>query len=260
MEFQKIHARYPEKKGFFLHRPDTGEEYIFVHFLTPSSAIIRGKKVAIQAGACIFFPCHADYILANPDRDLLHDWFHATGDVEDLLNRYGLEFEKLYYPTGHEFVTELITAIEAERNLKYPYADRLCALMGEELIAKIARFSTLPSTSVADPELYRALCDVREKLHATFDEDWTVEKMASEINLSPSYFHTLYKSAFGIAPKHDLSAIRLRHSKSLLSHSNLNISEIAESSGFRSNFHFIRSFRTTFGITPNQYRISKKKQ
>ena len=257
MEFTKIHARYPEKKGFYLNR-HTEEEFIFIHFLTPSTAVIRGQKVEIETGACIFFPRHTDYTLANPDSDLIHDWFHATGDVEALLTQYGLCFETLYYPAGHEFVTDLISAIEAERNMKYPYADRLCALMGEQLIAKLARFCAVPENTAMAPHLYRALCDVREKLHTTLSEDWTVERMAAELNLSPSYFHSLYKTAFGLSPKHDLVNIRLRHAKSLLAHSNLSLSEIAERSGFKSNFHFIRSFRSTFGIPPNQYRLSKK--
>ncbi len=260
MEIQKIHARYPERKGFHLHRPDTGEEYIFVHFLTPSTAIIRGETVAIGEGACVFFPKHANYTLANPEHDLLHDWFHATGDVDELLSRYGLEFETVYYPTGHEFVTELIAAIESEKNLKYPYADRLCALKAEELIAKLARFCALPPTAQVAPTLYRALCEVRETLHTHFSEDWTVEKMAALLNLSPSYFHALYKAAFGIAPKHDLGRIRLRHAASLLKHSNLNMNEVSEKSGFRSPFHFIRSFKNAFGTTPNQYRIAHNRK
>lgn len=143
--------------------------------------------------------------------------------------------------------------------MKYPYADRLCSLMGEELIARLARFCASPTDSAVAPELYRALCHVREKLHASFAESWTVERMAAEINLSPSYFHSLYKTAFGLSPKHDLVNIRLRHAKSLLVHSNLNLPEIAERSGFGSSFHFIRSFKSAFGITPKQYRISKKK-
>lgn len=257
MKFTKAHARYPEKKGFFLHR-HTKDEFIFIHFLTPASAVIRGEQTAVDAGTCIFFPTQAEYILSSTENDLVHDWFHAKGNVAELLSQYGLKFETMYRPSGHEFITEAIAAIEAERNMKYPYADRLCSLMGEEMIAKIARFCTLPSDPVIAPELYRSLCDVREQLHISFSEDWTVERMASTINLSPSYFHTLYKTAFGISPKHDLVNIRLRHAKSLLRHSNLNMTEIASRIGFGSDFHFIRSFKKAFGVTPNQYRLSKK--
>lgn len=257
MEFTKAHARYPEKKGFLLHRY-TADEFIFIHFLSPATIVIQGKKTDVPTGACIFFPTQADYVLSSPNNDLVHDWFHAKGNVVELLAQYGMRFETLYCPSGHEFITETVAAIEAERSMKYPYADRLCSLMGEELIAKIARFCTLPQDPAVAPELYRALCDVREQLHTAFSESWTVERMAAAINLSPSYFHSSYRSAFGISPKHDLLSIRLQHAKSLLRHSNLNITDIATRVGFGSSFHFIRSFKSAFGVTPNQYRLSKK--
>lgn len=258
MEITKIHARYPEKKGFSLHRY-TEDEVIFIHFLTPATLVLKGHQNEIQEGACVFFSRQSDYILSAPETDLIHDWFHASGETEELIRQYGLETETVYYPAGHEFVTELVSSIEAERKMKSPFYDRLCSLLGEQLIAKLARVCSVPDTADVAPDLYGALCEVRKRLHTSFADVWTVEKMAGEVNLSASYFHTLYKKIFGISPKQDLVKIRLQHAKSLLRHSNLNIAEIAEQSGLGSSFHLIRSFKGAFGITPNQYRLSQKR-
>ena len=257
MEFTKIHARYPEKKGFRLHRY-TEDEFIFIHFLTSATVTMHGETLSAPAGSCIFFPPNTDYVLSSPHNDLIHDWFHANGDVDRLLDRYGLRFETLYSPSETQFITETVAAIETERHMKYPFAERLCALMGEELIARIARFSIHTDHAAIPPQLYRLLCEVRQRLHTAFAEEWTVEAMASSINLSPSYFHSLYKAAFGTSPKQELVNIRLRRAKSLLRYSNLSIGDIALGVGFSSSFHFSRSFKGAFGITPNQYRSSKK--
>jgi len=260
MEFSRVHARFPEKKGFSLTRENTGKEFIFLHFLTPGHLFLNGFTLDMQKGACIFIPNHSYYTISTPDGDLLHDWFHALGDVDSLLAEYGLEFERVYYPAEHAFITDLIAAIQTERSMKYPFHERLCALLGEQLIARLARLCVPRENVTFSAETYKTLCDLRERLHASLSEDWTVEKMAVEANFSPSYFHSIYRSVFGISPKQDLLRLRLRHAKSLLAHSNLNMAEVAHQSGFRSDFHFIRSFRAAFNITPNQYRISKREQ
>ena len=258
MEFNRVHARFPEKQGFSLTREDTGKEFIFLHFLTPGRLFLNGCTFDMQRGACIFIPNHSYYTISTPDCDLLHDWFHAVGNVDSLLAEYGLEFERVYYPAEHQFITDLISTIQTERSMKYPFHERLCALLGEQLVAKLARLCASPESISVSAETYKVLCNLRERLHASLSEDWSVEKMAAETNFSPSYFHSIYRSVFGISPKHDLLRLRLRHAKALLAHSNLTMTEGAQQSGFRSNFHFIRSFRTAFNITPNQYRIVKR--
>ena len=258
MKFNSIHASYPEKKGFCLHRK-TKDQTIFIHFLTSATIELRGSVVQLAPGACLFFAPHSEYVLSAPDGDLLHDWFHAEGDAAELFLQYGLEPETVYYPSPHDFITEMIAAIAAERKMGYPFSGRLCSLMGEQLIARLARFCTLQNHADLAPDVYRAMYEIRESLHTAFSEDWTVEKMALKTNLSPSYFHTLYKRMFGVTPKKDLNDIRLQHAKSLLMHSNLSITEIAERSGFGSDFHFIRAFKNAFGSSPNQYRLSQNK-
>ena len=39
MKFFLIETLWHEKKGFVLHRDSIGEQYIFIHFLTPVTAV-----------------------------------------------------------------------------------------------------------------------------------------------------------------------------------------------------------------------------
>ena len=247
MEFTNAHARYPEKKGFRLHRY-TEEQFIFIHFLTPAEIVIGDKQTDIPTGACIFFPPHTDYVLTSERNDLVHDWFHAKGNVDELMAQYGLQFQTLYRPSGHEFITEAIAAIEAERSMKYPFFERICSLMGEELIAKIGRACTLPSVPTVAPELYRALCDVRERLHTDFAENWMVEQMAASVNLSPSYFHSLFTETVGMTPHDYLLDCRLGAAREMLCATSVPIDEIARQCGFGSQQYMANVFRKRLNV------------
>ena len=54
MKFFLVETFWPEKKGFVLHRNNIGEQYIFIHFLTPVTARLRGED-RYKTGGMRFF-------------------------------------------------------------------------------------------------------------------------------------------------------------------------------------------------------------
>lgn len=55
-----------------------------------------------------------------------------------------------------------------------------------------------------------------------------------------------------------LNCIRIEHAKELLMDPALNISEVAERTGYLDSAHFSRVFRSITGMSPKEYRNSKK--
>ena len=79
-----------------------------------------------------------------------------------------------------------------------------------------------------------------------------MQKIAAELNLSPSRLHALYKAAFDIAPRQDVILMRVEKAKALLWQNN-SVTETAAQLGYASVYHFIRQFRQTTGVSPKQY-------
>ena len=259
MEIVRIKSQWREKKGFSLNRPDTAEEVIFVHFLTPAETIENGQKKPIPAGSCIFYGKHSAQFFCSPDCDLIHDWFHAVGDVESRMEHYQLQFNTFYHPQPDGFISEIIRSLEFEILGARAYQAEICACRTEELLARIARGCLPPPDARWDPPTVQQFLELRVKLNAQFRENWTVEQMASELNLSPSRFHFLYQSIFHISPKRDLNNMRLEHAKELLQTTNVSISDISSQVGYSSAGLMIRQFRKQTGQTPQQWRLQLKK-
>ena len=135
-----------------------------------------------------------------------------------------------------------------------PHAQALCSLRLEELFLRISR-SVQDREDLSVPlETKAAFTSVRTKIHLNYSHPWKVEEMARLLHLSPSRFYQLYQMIFGVSPKQDLHMIRLEHAKNLLIGSRYTVQEIAEMVGYTNQYYFIRSFRSTTGKTPGQYR------
>ena len=116
MKFFLVETLWPEKKGFVLHRNSIGEQYIFIHFLTPVTAVLRGEKTEIKSGGCVFFGANAMQHFSSSNCELVHDWFHVDIDCGALMEKYGLECEKVYYPDNSDEITKLHLNMQEKNN------------------------------------------------------------------------------------------------------------------------------------------------
>ena len=254
MKITKIKSLWPEKKGFFLERKDTGDQYIFLHLLTPALLSDREGISCRPAGSVICYDKHSYQYLQARDQELVHDWIHFTGEAKEMFRSYGLSFNTVYPLRNDGFVTELTQEAELELLRQKPHAQALCSLRLEELFLRISR-SVQDREDLSVPlETKAAFTSVRTKIHLNYSHPWKVEEMARLLHLSPSRFYQLYQLIFGVSPKQDLHMIRLEHAKNLLIGSRYTVQEIAEMVGYTNQYYFIRSFRSATGKTPGQYR------
>lgn len=82
----------------------------------------------------------------------------------------------------------------------------------------------------------------------------TQQKLAEQVNFSPSYLSRHIKKTTGITISELIMQEKLRMAQILLATSNLLISDIINQIGYSSESHFFKIFKEKFGITPNYYR------
>ena len=64
----------------------------------------------------MFFGANAMQYFASPDCELVHDWFHVDIDCGALMEKYGLECEKVYYPDNSDEITKLHLNMQEKNN------------------------------------------------------------------------------------------------------------------------------------------------
>lgn len=97
-------------------------------------------------------------------------------------------------------------------------------------------------------------------LHHHFRESLSLEEVAKQVHLSPSYFSECFHHAYGKSFQSYLLELRLSFAASLLATAPLSISHICSASGFSTLSHFERAFKAKFGLSPRQFSKMRHEQ
>ena len=93
-----------------------------------------------------------------------------------------------------------------------------------------------------------------------FEEDITIEEIASHIGISRKYLFAVFKRATGESPKEYLLQYRIKCAKNFLSDPHLSIGAVAYSVGYRDPLNFSKIFKSKIGVSPSEYRQSLRKE
>ncbi len=252
MEIIKIRTLWPEKKGFNLERENIGDEYIFIHFHTPVRILTDNGYVTTSRNSFIIQDKFSHQKFDSAECDLIHDWMHIKGNLDDIIKKAELRYNTIYEIADGKSLTNHWRDIELETIQKKPFYDIVIDKKLELLFLTAGRISKSSHTN-ADSRLYKKLLETRSTIHKNYYKDWTVEKMASLLPISPSRFYDLYKEFFGISPKKDLQTVRIEHAINLLKN-NISVKECAEQIGYKNEYYFIRKFKEITGQTPGHYK------
>jgi len=91
-------------------------------------------------------------------------------------------------------------------------------------------------------------------METNFTKNTPLEELAAMANLTPNYFHRAFKRILGCTPYDYMLKKRLNKAKHLLTTTDLQISEIAELTGYENSYYFSRTFKKNSGKTPSQVR------
>lgn len=131
--------------------------------------------------------------------------------------------------------------------------DILADLSLQELIIhliqlqKIAELDNAPQNHGILPQLIKY---IQEHLQQKID----LKSLSELACMSGSTFYRYVKKATGLSPQELILRERIKYAKSLLSKSNLLITEVAYDAGFEDPNYFTRAFKKTEGLTPKQYQ------
>lgn len=95
-------------------------------------------------------------------------------------------------------------------------------------------------------------------LEQHYQEEISVNDLASKFGMNTSYFSTLFKKETGTTVVKYLTDIRINYACRLLKDTNNSVVDIARSVGFEDSQYFFRVFKKVKGVTPLEYRNKKQ--
>jgi AraC family transcriptional regulator of adaptative response/methylated-DNA-[protein]-cysteine methyltransferase len=108
---------------------------------------------------------------------------------------------------------------------------------------------TGPSIETENAALVAKACRLIEES----EEEPSLEMLADSVELSPSYFHRMFKATTGVTPKDYAAARRAAKVRQELA-SGSRVTEAIYGAGFNSSGRFYEKSTNMLGMTPSQYR------
>lgn len=112
--------------------------------------------------------------------------------------------------------------------------------------------------SSQSPELLRRLLRAKDRMDASSHEEWPVARLAEVSCVSEAHFARSFKEAFGLPPHRYLLTRRIERAVALLRDTELPVTDIAFSTGWKSLGTFGRIFRDITGTNPGDIRQAQR--
>lgn len=145
--------------------------------------------------------------------------------------------------TIYDLNNKLLPAMYREQDL-----DDLCLLLQEVAENFMgAMFSEQDKGNLYIRKAMRYMAD-------HYNEHLELAQVAEFVQLSPSYFSTLFRQVTGNSFREHLSYIRVEESKRLLLSTDYSLADIALSVGFPDQSYYCKVFKRIVGLTPGKFR------
>ncbi|NJK87031.1 MAG: response regulator transcription factor [Bacteroidales bacterium] len=145
---------------------------------------------------------------------------------------------------------KLRNAIALQLRTKEYYLSHLNNKMGVKVVPFELRPKDIIVKSFEEQFLQQAL-DIVE--HNMADPDFTVEKLADQLNMETSTLYKKLMALIGLPASDFIRDIRIKRASQLLRQNKLPISEVAFMVGFDSPNYFSKVFKKYYKISPSEY-------
>ncbi len=159
------------------------------------------------------------------------------------------------FPNLHRFTEILIQEIDSESQGRNFIIARLLEILCAEAVRSYAQTMVNQGWfgGLHDPIVKQAMI----LMHSHLEADWTVQRLAESVMLSPSRFAARFGAAIGESPMLYLTQCRMNLASRLLKQTNESVEAIAQRTGYSSLPAFNRTFKKYLGSPPSTWRHNK---
>lgn len=123
------------------------------------------------------------------------------------------------------------------------------------MVTGAAGASAMTAVSLPRP-VEEALAFIQDHVSRRPADPLRLAAIARKVHVSEQHLCRLFKRSLGESPLHCAQLLRLEQAGTLLDCTELSVAEVAERLGYSSQFHFSRSFKQGYGLSPSAYRVA----
>lgn len=242
--------------------PATRNHYLFHYILSGSGTLMADdsngnyQTYHLKKGqAFMIFPKQINTYVADKDDPWEYIWLEFDGlRVKEALELASFSKDNPIYRTykndlREQMMNEMLYIVHSKNATPFHLIGHLYLFF--DLLTRSAAPLAVPKGSkLRDFYIREAISFIEQN----FQNDITVEDIASACSLNRSYFGKIFHDAVGKSPQQFLLNYRMIKAAELLKLSQLSIGEISNSVGYANQLHFSRAFKNIYGVSPSEWR------
>lgn len=234
--------------------PDRMTTYYEFEFYTedfPGGRSIDGTDYFAKRGCCTLVKPGQRQAMRSPYKCYFLNLATQDTGLCELLDHMPNFFPLWNLDQVVELIRKMVTVesvhVLTHRALLQSYACRIIAILSQYRQAS-------GETAVGVLRHQAALMAVDQYMREHLSEPLTLETLAKQCNLDPTYFHKIFSASYGRTPAQHLLNYRIMAAQRGLIADDLPMHELAARCGFSSQTYFGYKFKQVVGMTPTQYR------
>ncbi|MGO1245450.1 MAG: helix-turn-helix domain-containing protein [Sphingobacterium sp.] len=253
-----ISKEHPKTHSFNWDNGRILSDYYLV-FISKGGGIFQSaatEPVEIDEGTCFFlYPGIWHRYKPNANSGWEEYWIGFNGTYPDRLMHSFFNVKRPFVNVGLNFgILKLFhSLIETVQQSSPGYRQIITGITLQML--GILNSTSMTREQEGDPVL-KLINKAKFLLQESLERPIDMETLAKNLPMGYSSFRKYFKAATGVSPNQYHLDLRLKKAINLLTSSTLNISEIADQTGFDSLYYFSRLFKKKTGKSPRQYRLA----
>lgn len=142
------------------------------------------------------------------------------------------------------------------QNLKSPLSYSTIEVYEHSLINWLEQFIEQVQNQLSDFKSKQKMQAAIEYIKENYNKDFNMAVVSNEVSMNYSLFSLSFKQYTGTNFVNYLKQIRMEKAKEYLQNSDMRIGEISQNIGYENEKHFMKIFKTLYGVSPTEYRKS----
>ena len=240
--------------NFSAYRPEGAGGNIIMIIRSPAQITINNQIYYTKTNSVIVYRQRSPHIYAAHNAPFVNDWVRFQLNDEDwvFLDSIGIQFDTLMeYEDVYE-LSQLVKLISAENHSANKNSIESMSFLLRLLFLKLSDYANKKPVSFT--HLTKKLTVLRNDIYSNPQQEWSIDSICKNLDISPSYLQHKYAQLFGNTIKDDIITSRLEYSKYLLTGTDHTVNKISHMVGYENDVHFMYIFKKKTGMTPSQYR------
>ena len=207
------------------------------------------KKFHVKAGDIVHRPLHLPYTAHGIKGPFYYIDIAFTGDTRNSV------LDTVIHDDNQYFLKKFETIYTKWNNKNGQYILECKAL----LYTLMAELITERDYKLFSDRKYEILSKAISYIETNISNPYfSIGELLKHLNIGDTYFRKIFKERYGMTTVKYISELRISKAKDYLLNSDINISKIAEVTGFLDVYYFSNSFKASTGLSPSLYREKRR--